>query len=123
VEVAVDIPDDLSRAHAVGAELNQVWMNLLDNAIDAVEPGGHVAVVATRHHDSVVVKIIDDGPGVPPDLKQRIVEPFFTTKGVGQGTGLGLDIAKRLLQRYDGGLDVESVPGRTVFEVRLKAEK
>jgi signal transduction histidine kinase len=123
VEVSVDIPADLPRAHAVSAELNQVWMNLIDNAFDAVAPGGHVAVVARLVRDDVVVKIIDDGPGVPEAVRHRIFEPFVTTKGVGVGTGLGLDIAKRLLKRHDGGIDFESVPGRTAFEVRLPAEK
>jgi signal transduction histidine kinase len=121
VHVSMDIPEDLPRAHAVGAELNQVWMNLIDNALDAVPPGGSVKVSAKRVRDSVVVSVVDDGPGIPPNVKERIWEPFFTTKGVGKGTGLGLDIAKRLLQRHDGAIDVESVPGRTEFQVRLKA--
>ncbi|MEO6525765.1 MAG: HAMP domain-containing sensor histidine kinase [Gemmatimonadaceae bacterium] len=122
VVVSVDIPDDLPRAHAVSAELNQVWMNLIDNAFDAVAPGGHVTVVATRERGDIVVKVIDDGPGVPAEVRHRIFEPFVSTKGVGKGTGLGLDIAKRLLMRQDGGLSFESVPGRTEFQVRLPAE-
>lgn len=121
--VSMDIPADLPPARAVGAELNQVWMNLLDNALDAVEPGGKIEVSAKRVRDSVVVRVVDDGPGIPSDVQARIWEPFFTTKGVGKGTGLGLDIVKRLLQRHDGGIDVESVPGRTEFQVRLKAEE
>jgi signal transduction histidine kinase len=107
----------------VGAELNQVWLNLLDNAIDAVPAGGKVEVSAKRVRDSVVVRVVDDGPGIPPDIRDRIFDPFFTTKGVGEGTGLGLDIVKRLLERHDGAIDVESVPGRTEFQVRLKADK
>jgi signal transduction histidine kinase len=98
-------------------------MNLIDNAFDAVSLGGHVAVVARHVRDDVVVKIIDDGPGVPAEVRPRIFEPFVTTKGVGMGTGLGLDIAKRLLKRHDGGLAFESEPGRTAFEVRLPAVK
>jgi signal transduction histidine kinase len=123
VEASVDLPDDLPRAHAVGAELNQVWMNLIDNALDAVAAGGHVAVTAAQELDSVVVHIIDDGPGIPIDIQGRIFDPFFTTKGVGKGTGLGLDIVRRLLQRHDGEIAVESRPGRTEFQVRLPAEK
>jgi signal transduction histidine kinase len=122
VQLSVDIPDDVPRAHAVSAELNQVWMNLLDNALDAVEVGGKVGVVATRRGDIILVKIIDNGAGIPEEVQKRMYEPFFTTKPVGKGTGLGLEIAKRLLQRSEGGLDFQSVPGRTVFEVRLKAE-
>lgn len=123
VEVSMDIPDDLPRAHAVGAELNQVWMNLIDNALDAVPVGGHVAVTAGSELDFVVVRITDDGPGIPPDIQKRIFEPFFTTKGVGKGTGLGLDVVRRLLMRHEGGIELESKPGRTEFQVRLPAEK
>jgi signal transduction histidine kinase len=120
LHVTMDIPDDLPKAHAVGAELNQVWMNLIDNALDAAPPGGRVEVSAKRVRDSVVVRVVDDGPGISNEIKERIWEPFFTTKGVGKGTGLGLDIVKRLLQRHDGSIDVESEPGRTEFQVRLK---
>jgi signal transduction histidine kinase len=122
VQVSVEVANDLPRAHAVGAELNQVWMNLLDNAIDAVPAGGHITVAATRELDCVTVKIIDDGPGIPEEIRGRIFDPFFTTKEVGKGSGLGLDIVRRLLQRQAGGIAVESVPGRTEFEVRLPAE-
>ncbi|HET9796984.1 MAG TPA: ATP-binding protein, partial [Gemmatimonadaceae bacterium] len=119
VSVTLELPDDLPRVHGVGVELNQVWMNLIDNALDAAPSGGHVAVVASRELDRVVVRVVDDGPGMTPEIRQRIFEPFFTTKEIGQGTGLGLETAKRLLQRHDGEINVESAPGRTVFEVRL----
>jgi signal transduction histidine kinase len=119
VTVSLDLPDELPRAHGVGVELNQVWMNLIENALDAVPPGGHVSVTAARELDKVVVRVVDDGPGIPPEIAERIFEPFFTTKGVGKGTGLGLDTVRRLLQRHDGGVSVESVPGRTEFQVRL----
>lgn len=122
VEMSLNFSDDLPRAHAVGAELNQVWMNLIDNALDAVPDKGRILVKAERQLDSVVVSIIDNGPGVPPDIKDRIFDPFFTTKGVGKGSGLGLDIVKRLLTRHEGGIDLESEPGRTEFQVRLPAE-
>jgi signal transduction histidine kinase len=123
VEVSVNLADDLPRAQAVGAELNQVWMNLIDNALDAVAVGGHVAVTAAHELDRVVVRIIDDGVGIPPDIQWRIFDPFFTTKGVGKGTGLGLDIVRRLLQGQEGEIGVDSRPGRTEFQVRLPAEK
>lgn len=119
VVVSLDLPDDLPRAHAVGAELNQVWLNLIDNALDAVAEGGHVTVTAHHELERVVVDIVDDGPGIPPEVQGRIFDPFFTTKGVGKGTGLGLDIVRRLLQRHDSAVGVESVPGRTEFQVRL----
>ena len=123
VSVSVQVTKDLPRAHAVGAELNQVWMNLLDNAIDAVAVGGHVTVSAAPDLDCVSVKIIDDGPGIPPEVVGKIFDPFFTTKPVGKGTGLGLDIVRRLLQRQAGGISVDSAPGRTEFQVRLPAER
>ncbi len=119
VRVELLLPDDLPRAHAVGAELNQVWMNLIDNALDAVAVHGNVTVTAARELNRVVVRIIDNGSGIPAEIAGRMFEPFFTTKGVGKGTGLGLDIARRLLNKQEGEIAVESEPGRTVFEVRL----
>jgi signal transduction histidine kinase len=123
LEISVQLPDDLPRAHGVGAELNQVWMNLLDNALDAVAPGGHIEVTAEQAAGRLVVRIIDDGPGIPPDIQGRIFDPFFTTKAVGEGVGLGLDIVRRLVQQHDGEIEVESRPGRTEFRVGLPVEK
>jgi len=117
--VTLEVADDLPRAHAVGAELNQVWMNLLDNALDAIPEGGHVTVEAKRELDRVVVRITDNGPGIPPEIAGRIFDPFFTTKPVGKGTGLGLDIVRRILQRHQGEIELESAPGRTQFRVVL----
>ena len=122
VEVSLDLPDDLPAAHAVGAELNQVWMNLIDNAVDAVPVGGHIAVAGMRDRNFVTVRVTDDGPGIPKEIQGRIFDPFFTTKGVGKGSGLGLDIVRRLMQRHEGEVSVESVPGRTEFQVRIPAE-
>lgn len=119
VEVVVALADNLPGAHAVGAELNQVWMNLIDNALDAVGVAGRVVVTAAEEMGRLVVRITDDGPGIPAEIQARIFEPFFTTKGVGTGTGLGLDIVRRLLQRHEGEIAVESAPGRTEFQVRL----
>ena len=123
IEVALQLPADLPCARGVGAELNQVWLNLIDNALDAAPPGGHLSVSAARELDCVVVRIADDGPGIPPEIQGRIFDPFFTTKGVGKGTGLGLDIVRRLLQRHEGDIAFESAPGRTEFQVRLPVEK
>ena len=119
VNVSMTFPDDLPSVYAVGAELNQVWMNLIDNAIDAVDVGGRIDVIGSRELGCVVVRIVDDGPGIPPEIKSRIWDQFFTTKPVGQGSGLGLDIVRRLLQRHDGAIDLDSVPGRTEFQIRL----
>ena len=120
VVVRVTLPTDLPRVLASGAELNQVWANLIDNALDAVPPTGHVDVIAREEMDHVVVCVVDDGPGMTAEIQGRIFDPFFTTKPVGQGTGLGLDIVRRLLQRNEGEISVESRPGRTEFQVRLR---
>ena len=122
VQIHVEVAENLPRVYAVGAELNQVWMNLIDNALDAVPHGGNVTIAATRELDCVSVRIIDDGPGIPAEIRNRIFDPFFTTKSVGKGTGLGLDIVRRLLQRHAAEIAVESVPGRTEFQVRVPAE-
>jgi signal transduction histidine kinase len=103
-----------------GSELNQVWTNLIDNAIDALGQSGTITIRTRRDGPCAVVDLEDDGPGIPADVGERIFEPFFTTKGVGQGTGLGLDTAHRIVeQRHHGSLTVDSEPGRTVFHVRL----
>jgi signal transduction histidine kinase len=120
IEVRREFDPDLPRFHAYGAELNQVWTNLLDNAIDALGDSGTITITARRDGDCVEVEIIDDGPGIPADVRERIFDPFFTTKEVGRGTGLGLDTARRIVaDRHGGSLGVESEPGRTLFRVRL----
>jgi signal transduction histidine kinase len=120
-ELKLDVLADLPTVQAVGGELNQIWTNLIDNALDAVQRGGHVVVSARAGVNSVAVSITDDGPGIAPDLMDRIFDPFFTTKPVGQGTGLGLDIARRLARRHGGDIDVESNvrDRRTEFRVEL----
>jgi signal transduction histidine kinase len=117
--VSIECSPDLPSAHGVGAELNQVWMNLVDNALDAVAEGGHVQVTASAEGGCVVVRIIDDGPGVPAAIREQIFEPFFTTKDVGKGTGLGLSIVRRLVRQHDGEIEITSSPGRTEFRVSL----
>jgi signal transduction histidine kinase len=103
-----------------GSELNQVWTNLLDNAIDALGERGTITIATRSDGDCAVVEIADDGPGIPEELTTRVFEPFFTTKDVGQGTGLGLATARRIVvERHDGSLTLDSRPGRTVFVVRL----
>jgi signal transduction histidine kinase len=117
VSVSLDVEADLPRIQGFGGELNQVWANLVDNALDAAS--GHVAVAAARQDQSVVVRVVDDGPGLPPEIRERIFDPFFTTKPVGQGTGLGLDIARRVVLRHQGEIEVDSRPGHTQFRVTL----
>jgi signal transduction histidine kinase len=103
-----------------GSELNQVWTNLLDNAIDALGERGTITISSYADGSCAVVDISDDGPGVPEDAAARIFDPFFTTKDVGQGTGIGLATARRIVvDRHDGSLTLDSRPGRTTFRVRL----
>ncbi|HTI62459.1 MAG TPA: ATP-binding protein [Gemmatimonadaceae bacterium] len=123
VGIELDAPDTLPRVMANAGELNQVWANLIENAIDAVSAGGSVTVSARQDGGELVVRVIDDGPGVPAEIRERIFEPFFTTKPIGQGTGLGLDIARRVVQRFDGHMALESRPGRTEFRVVLPVAK
>ena len=105
---------------AYAGELNQVWTNLIDNAVSAMGGSGTLTVRTGMERGQVVVEFGDTGPGVPPEIKDRIFEPFFTTKPVGQGTGLGLDISYRIVvRRHHGDLRVESVPGDTRFRVWL----
>jgi len=119
IGIDVSVEAGLPRVRGVAAELNQVWANLIDNALDAAPVSGSVVVEAGVRRGSVVVRVIDNGPGIPDDIRSRIFDPFFTTKDVGQGTGLGLDIVRRLVERHDGDIEVRSEPGRTEFSVSL----
>jgi signal transduction histidine kinase len=116
-----DIDQTLPRVWAYPGELNQVWANLLDNAIDAAAlEGGSILMRAAQQDGEIVVEVRDNGPGIPPDRLDHIWEPFFTTKDVGRGTGLGLEIARRIVVEQHGGqIDVQSEPGNTRFIVRL----
>ncbi len=119
VGMIVNVEETLPAVNGFGGELNQVWANLIDNALDAVRDGGRVEVKATRERDSVVVRVIDNGSGVPAEIRDRIFDPFFTTKPIGEGTGLGLDIVRRLVQRHNGQIELDSRPGFTEFRVTL----
>jgi signal transduction histidine kinase len=112
---------DLPPVSVYVGELNQVWANLISNSIDAVEVGGHITIMGCRDDAAHVrIDVIDDGCGIPEDLQERVWEPFFTTKEVGQGTGLGLDIVRRIVvRRHDGTISLRSQPGETAFTVIL----
>ena len=105
-----------------GGELNQVWTNLIDNAIDAMAGQGQLKLITRCENNFVMVEITDNGPGIPPDVQPHIFEPFFTTKEVGSGTGLGLDIAYRIVSEHKGNIEVWSKPGETRFIVRLPVD-
>jgi signal transduction histidine kinase len=120
VSVVTDYDRTLPPIPAYGGELNQVWTNLIQNALDAMGQEGTLTLRTAHDEDEAIVEIGDTGPGVPDRIKERIFEPFFTTKAVGEGTGLGLDISYRIVAgRHGGEIKVRSVPGQTWFEVRL----
>lgn len=102
-----------------GSELNQVWTNIIDNAIDAMHGKGELRVRTYRDDDCVVVEIADNGPGISPEAQPHIFEPFFTTKGVGEGTGLGLDTVQRIVKKHRGNVQMHSKPGETRFQIWL----
>jgi signal transduction histidine kinase len=117
--VDVTVESDLPRVRGFAGELNQIWVNLIDNALDAIADGGRVDITARRERHRVVVQVVDDGPGIPADIRPRVFDPFFTTKPVGKGTGLGLDIVRRLVTHNDGEIELETVAGRTEVRVSL----
>ncbi|HEY6358563.1 MAG TPA: ATP-binding protein, partial [Vicinamibacterales bacterium] len=119
VAVAVNVEPGLPRVRGFGGELNQVWANLIDNAVDAAPESGRIEVTATRDRECVVVRVVDNGPGIPVEVRERLFEPFVTTKPVGKGTGLGLDIVRRLVSHNDAQIEFETIPGRTEFRVFL----
>ena len=120
IQIVRDYDDALPRLTVHGAELNQVWTNLLDNAIDALGEQGTITIATRQDGGCAEVDIADDGAGVPTEIRDRVFDPFFTTKEVGRGTGLGLDTSRRIIvERHRGSLTLESAPGRTVFRARL----
>lgn len=119
VEVVREYDRTIPRMTVRGRELNQVWTNLITNAIDAMNGTGKLRIVTKCANGKVLVEIIDNGSGIPPEIRDRIFEPFFTTKGVNEGTGLGLDIAARVVKNHGGDIHVESKPGHTVFGIGL----
>jgi len=119
VEVERDYQPIPLLVDSFGSELNQVWTNIIDNAIDAMHGKGKLRVRTYRDATCVVVEIGDNGPGIPPDIQPHIFEPFFTTKGVGEGTGLGLDTVQRIVKKHRGSVQVSSKPGDTRFDIFL----
>jgi signal transduction histidine kinase len=124
IKVERDYDRSLPKVMVHGAELNQVWTNLIANAIDALGENGTITISTRRDGDCVEVDIADDGPGIPDAIRERVFDPFFTTKEVGRGTGLGLDTARRIVvERHRGSLRVDSSPDGTRFRVRLPIEQ
>ena len=120
ITIVRDYATDVPRIEANPGELNQVWTNLIDNAIDAMDGSGTLRLSTRAEPNDVVVEIGDTGPGMPPDVQARAFEPFYTTKDVGKGTGLGLDISRRIIvERHHGQIRIDSRPGQTVLRVHL----
>jgi len=119
VAVKLDFDRALPKICVRGSDLNQVWTNLIDNAVDAMDGKGELRIRTARELDRLLVEIADNGPGIPPEVQAHIFEPFFTTKGVGKGTGLGLEAVRRIVQEHSGEIAVQSVPGDTRFQIRL----
>jgi signal transduction histidine kinase len=123
VSVVRQYDPDLPRIEAYPARLNQVWTNLIDNAVDAMSGAGTLCLRTLREDDAVVVELIDDGVGMAADTQAHAFEPFFTTKDVGKGTGLGLDISRRIVEeQHHGQITISSRPGETVVRVRIPIE-
>lgn len=123
VQIIREFSPGLPLITANGSELNQVWMALLENALDALPNGGCIRLLTRQAGDMILVEIWDDGPGIPPELQSRIFEPFFTTKAPGRGLGLGLDSVQRILSRHRGFIQVQSRPGSTCFQVRIPLQQ
>jgi signal transduction histidine kinase len=119
VEITVNVEPGLPRVRGFGGELNQIWANLIDNALDAAPDSGRVDVTANCERHRVVVRVVDNGSGIPAEIRERMFEPFVTTKPVGKGTGLGLDIVRRLATHNDAEIAFETAPGRTEFRISL----
>lgn len=123
VKVEREYEPGLPRISAYGAELNQMWSALIENALDAMCNSGRLRVACRREGDLLLIEIDDSGPGIPPELQERIFEPFFTTKPIGHALGLGLDTAMRIVRKHRGHINVSSSPGNTCFRVRLPIEQ
>jgi signal transduction histidine kinase len=122
VKVVRDYGTGVPKIEAYAGELNQVWTNLIDNAIDAMDGAGTLRLTTRAEGDAVVIEVGDTGPGMPPEVAARAFEPFYTTKDVGKGTGLGLDIAQRIIvERHGGTITIDSQPAETVLRVRIPA--
>jgi signal transduction histidine kinase len=115
ISVKKSLCDELAEVHAYVGELNQVWTNIIDNAIYAMDQNGELIIETTCDKKDVNVKIIDNGVGIPPEIISRIFDPFFTTKKVGEGTGIGLDLVQRIIKHHNGDIKLHSKPGCTEF--------
>jgi signal transduction histidine kinase len=119
VKIVENIPEDLPRPAIFASIMNQVWTNLIDNALDALEgrPDPVLEIKAEKDREFIIVQVIDNGPGIPADIQDKIFDSFFTTKPVGKGTGLGLEVVRQIVLQHNGRVTVKSQPGHTSFSV------
>ncbi len=124
IAIHSELENDLPLITGFPGELNQVWTNIIDNAIDAMKNGGELTVKTLSTPEQVIFNVIDNGPGIAPENLERIFDPFFTTKDVGEGTGVGLDLVQKVVHHHHGKIEVNSRPGRTEFRISFpKAAK
>ena len=119
IEVNLNASDKIPKINALEGELNQVWSNLIDNAIDAIEKDGKIDINISTDQHFIYVEVKDNGKGIPHEIQKNIFDPFFTTKPIGEGTGIGLDMASRIINRHEGLINVSSQPGETIFTIKL----
>jgi signal transduction histidine kinase len=122
IEVKKDFDEKLPQVRGIVTEMNQLWTNLIDNAIDAMNTGGQLELITRREGEFAVIKVIDNGTGIAPEIISKIFDPFFTTKEIGKGTGMGLDIANRIVMNHTGTIKVQSKPGYTQFTINFPLE-
>jgi len=115
IQTELNFPDTIPKIKGKTGSLNQVWTNIIDNAIDAMDKEGNLKIIVESETDQLIVSIQDDGPGIPEDIQSKIFDPFFTTKKIGEGTGMGLDIVNRIIRNHRGEIKLHSVPGQTKF--------
>lgn len=123
IHVQKEFCSDMTTVPAFVGELNQVWTNLIDNAIYAMPKNGQLKIKTTCNPKDIKVYVIDNGGGIPKDIMSRIFDPFFTTKKVGEGSGIGLDLVSRIVKRHNGEIKVNSEPGKTEFEICIPREQ
>ena len=119
IKVKKDFPDEVPEVCVYAGELNQLWTNLIDNSIDALEEGGELSISISYTDEDIRVSIQDNGAGIPQDIREKIFDPFFTTKELGKGSGMGLEIAKNIVEDHEGSISLDSEPGKTVFTISL----
>ena len=122
VKVEKEVPAELPKIYAYPGELNQVWTNLMDNALDAMPNGGTIKISIKVDGPCLFIRFIDSGTGIPPEVLPKIFDPFYTTKGIGQGTGMGLDVVQKIMSHHKATIEVDSEPGRTEFKIWLPIE-